>query len=257
MSEFARHTPPRDQNQTPARESKDSTSQGNECDSAQTNRQVQDPAFDWQSHATAHQSYQLLPSTFVQQQACRKAIQFWSAIIFILLALLSGLASSLWSRSHQASTIHAELITQSEPIYALQNDCVRLQEENEAACQWIDLVDSTKPDDSVLQVLLAIAESTSQSDSPIVVESIDIKLALEYPANDSRPKWAEPTLSVVTTLPIDKQSKTENSETLNKLTKSLVASQRSTEVRWRKTGDEADRVVLRIDGQPIATRVLP
>ncbi len=202
-------------------------------------------------------SYQLLPTVFVQQQACHKVIQVWSAVVFILLALLSGLASAFWSQSHKASSIHAELITQSKPIYDLQNDCERLQQENADADRWIDLVNSTKPDDSALQVLLAIAESTSKSDSPIAVKSIDVKLALEDPTNGSRPKWADPQLTVVTTLPANRQGQAKDSAVLNELTKSLVASQRSKAVRWRKVGDEADRVIVRIEGQPIATRVLP
>lgn len=198
-------------------------------------------------------SYQMLPDLFVQRQSATRVWQFWSAMIFVMLSTLSGIASAFWAQGHKAQTRNANLVALSAPLSELRRESSRLEHENKVCNDWIQIVQSARPDDSVLQSLLAIAESTVDIQNEITIQAVEIKLPLEHSGGTEVPRWAQPELVIEATARSGRDAKQRVREWVTNLGK----SERIVTVSLLRDADDDGQSKIEIVGIPRSTRVLP
>ena len=144
------------------------------------------------------------------------------------------------------------------PIRQLRQDVIALQSRNRQRTQWCALVDSAKPDDSVLQTVAGIAMTLQPADHDILIDRLHLRLPVEIASSDDSREWSLPLLS------IDLRSKNsvaqrrwlDQIEQLDRIERLAFDSQETTAGDSSRFGPNGLQR-LQLNATPVATRVLP
>ncbi|QDT10007.1 hypothetical protein [Planctomycetes bacterium K23_9] len=198
------------------------------------------------------QSYQLLPKLYIQREKAKSVIQCWAAINLALLCILSGLATLFLTQGRKLQTQNSNVISLSAPVNQLKSEVSRMTHETKTGRQWIAAVESAKPDDSVLQTLLAIAEMSSPLQADITIETVEVKLPLEHLQNADQPAWAKAKLRIVASTPMPM-----NEQAIELWADQLQQSERIRTAELHDVDRASDTISLEIRGEPESTKVVP
>ena len=214
-------------------------------------------------------SYNLLPPAFPIRRRGRRACYLWFCVAAALAATLAGVRTidCYHRESFRRSEIHVQAI--ALPIASMRDNAITLKEENRRLRQWCELVETARPDDSLLQTLTSIAAAVSREGESGEVTTIAIVLPDEHASSgteesDGRaPATRSPLVSVI--------GRVRSAQTAKRIAAELESSPRIESVAIADTsrpGEAAEREMpsatkdalrmsIRIDGKPVVARILP
>ncbi|WP_182870376.1 hypothetical protein [Stieleria mannarensis] len=201
------------------------------------------------------QDFELLPPSYRSRRHAGQAFQKWSGVLLVLLSITVGSSIALWMRGQRLIAKNADLVTQSAPIAELRRKTQLLEAENALLEKWCSWVESAKPDDSVAQVMGAVTLATHPGPAlppqqHLDVQSIDIKLPLEYDASlKEPPNWATPRF----TLTVMANSR----DVLMPWNDRLEKTGRLKDVALTTPGGAWREALIRVTAQPLASRLVP
>ena len=152
--------------------------------------------------STAEQSvsldaFDLLPRSFCYQSRIRQALCGWLTILCALVAILCGVATATAMRTHRTRQMRKQMAAAAIPLLDLRRDVIRLQQENSQRNQWCQAVEASRPDDSLLQTLAAIAAASRGVHHDILIDTLHLRVPIEYPLSaENTPDWAIPLLAI-------------------------------------------------------------
>lgn len=205
--------------------------------------------------------FNLLPPSFRYQNRLRRVQYGWGTLVCFLLAAFLGITAKTVVHIRHSGQSNQQLAFAAIPLMQLRTDVLRLQEENEQRTRWCRWVESARPDDSMLQVLGAIAVASDSSNQEILVDAVDLRLPIESPADASEPPaWAVSTLSIDARLTSSNADVTrgwvERLESTDRITAVSVSNDRKdSAARLRVVDNDVKRV--HVTATPLATRVHP
>jgi hypothetical protein len=195
-------------------------------------------------------SGQLLPPQFFARRHTRRVFCVWFFVVVSLSAAMIGVLTPVWLRGKQIRNQNARMIAESQPLSDLRRKTQLQEVENTRQAQWSQWVESAKPDDSLLQTMAAIAVATKPAESGIEIESLEIHLPLEYPADFQQPpSWAAPRLSLT--------AHVNDGLTVRAWLDRINASDRIDDARSKLTPGTWQGSRIQIDAKPRSTCVLP
>ena len=202
------------------------------------------------SYPKPTRSIQLLPPRFFARRHNRRVFWLWLFVVVSLSSATIGVLTPVWLRGKRIRTQNARLIAESQPLSDLRRKTQLLQLETARQAKWSLWVESAKPDDSLLQTMAAVAEATKPAESGIEIESLEIQLPLEYPANFQRPPhWAAPQLSLT--------AQVADGITARGWLARLNASDRIEGASSKLASGSWQGSKIQIDAKPLSTCVLP
>lgn len=217
----------------------------------QESKQVAEPLDQWSS-------YQLLPDRFVKRTSARRLFQFWSALLLVLFVVQCGVTIGFWARGQKLQARNADLVMKSKSLRDVQNETVRMEHEIQRRNDWINAIDSAKPDDAVLQTLLAVAAATKPVQDTASVDSIHINLPLEHSADATELNEALPHLAIRATIQIDPDNRTNGDlQSITAWVETLNQSERIETAVLQQSLSLSNAQSLEIEGQPRSTKVVP
>ncbi len=208
--------------------------------------------------------FDLLPPSFRYQNRVREVCCGWLTINVALLAIMAGVAAATVMRIRGQREMNLQIASTAIPLMDLRRDVVRLQEENSQRNQWCRSIDSSRPDDAALQTLAAITAATQGERQGILVDSIHVRLPIEYPVSAAkRPDWA--VAQVVITARVVSDAVQTWLDRLNQFDRIADASLASPSVSEEFRGVDlsnvgsisGDRGSIQVTATPLSTRVLP
>lgn len=148
------------------------------------------------------QTADLLPGQFRQQRQVNRTIYVWATLVLASGSIFAGTLLAFWAQAKQTESEQTRLIADAAPLKQVRDDVVRMQSDVEALRTACSLVESAKPSDELLQTLAAIMVISNDFDQDVIIDSINVRLALEYPQTESTtPTWAESDLSIMMSFP--------------------------------------------------------
>lgn len=218
-----------------------------------------EPSFSLDTYG-GWQSFELMPPRYRTSREAQLTFFSWLTIVAILLTVTSGSAVLIWIKGQQKRISDNRLASIARPIRELKLKADLLEAENALNAKWVQWVSSARPDDSILQIMASVAiathgDATSDQaiqgeDAHLDVQTIHIKLPLEYSGNAPKPPtWAEPSFSV-----------------------SAIAKKRSLVMSWSDRLEDIGRLTnvklnspagawrqaqVQVDAMPLSTRTLP
>lgn len=205
----------------------------------------------------------LLPPSFRYENRVRQVVCSWLTVICALVAILSGVSVATIFRVHQERQTNQQLAATAIPLMDLRRDVCRLQRENNQRDQWCRLADAARPADDLLQTLAAISAASQTPDRAIMIDSLDVRQAIEFPESAKQtPPWATGRIVIQARMPaeairpwLDRLVSSDRVEAASTATESDfdTNSQLRTESSFLR--DEAQPI--NITATPLSTRVLP
>ncbi len=211
------------------------------------------------------QQFDLLPPSFRYQHRLRKVLCGWVTLVCLLIAVLIGVTVITIMRTLHENRTNQQIASTAIPLLDLRRDVFRLQGDNKQRQQWCRWVESTRPDDSMLQVLAAIAaasqirDPSQTGDQQITVDSVALRLPMEFPISASEPPaWAVPFITIVarpTSLDVV-QPWVERLSSFDRIAAASIAADTNetvSDVRLEKKKIQS----VQLTATPVATRVQP
>lgn len=131
--------------------------------------------------------YNLLPRTHQYQTRVRQLIRSWLGVLSVLVATLAGVAIATLVERHRLKLARHQLATTAEPLLELRQQVSLIQEDSARLSRLCELVETSRPNDDLLQTIAAIASSTKAEE--LLVDSVRIRLPSETksaePANSA------------------------------------------------------------------------
>lgn len=225
---------------------------------------------DYPTNDSLHQ-FDLLPPSFRYRHRLHGVFCGWVALICFLIAVLVGGTAVTIMRTLQTNRTNQQIASTALPLLDLRRKVFHLQESNKQRQQWCRWVESTKPDDSMVQVLAAVAAASQASDSSrastqartsdrqITIDSVSLRLPLEFPISSSEPPaWAVPFLTIIArpTSTDLVQPWVERLNGFDRIAAVSLADDTNERVSKLQSTNEEDMSV-RLTATPVATRVQP
>jgi len=183
----------------------------------------------------------------------------WLTIVCTLSVTLCGVTVATILRKHRVHNANVQLASIAIPLMDLRSDVIRLQDENDRRNQLCQRVESTRPDDGVLQTLAALAVASQSQTHETIIDSVHVRLPVEFPITAKEtPAWAVPQISISARITTDVKIN-QWIDDLNSFDRieavSIVADDHDSADEQLEMNDVIRRV--RLSATPIATRVLP
>jgi hypothetical protein len=205
---------------------------------------------DAKTEPLAVQECELLPRTYFVRRHAARVLSLWGFIVVSLATTGCGLLVPLWMQGKRTREYHSRLIADAVPLAELRRRTQLMEAENERNAEWCVVLESAKPDDSLLQTLAAIAKATQAAETGIEINSLEIQLPLEYPARYTQPpRWAAPQLSISATV--------SDGITARKWLERMSASDRIEDTASKLAPGSWDGGMLQVNAHPLTTRWLP
>ena len=151
--------------------------------------------------AAALDQFDLLPPSFRYQIRVQQVLHSWLTIIVALIAVLIGVIVATTYRVHRNRQLNERIASAAIPLMELRSDVIELREENNQRSQWCRSVEAARPDDSALQTLAAVAVASQNGNGQIIIDSIHLRLPIEFPASATKtPDWATPQITITARL---------------------------------------------------------
>ncbi|QDV43343.1 hypothetical protein Enr13x_31980 [Stieleria neptunia] len=201
------------------------------------------------------QDFELMPPHYRARRHAEQAFQKWSVVLLVLLSITVGSSVTLWLRGRRTIAKNAVLVEQAQPIAELRRTTRLLKTENALLEKWCTWVESAKPDDSVAQVLGAVAQATHPGPKVpaaqhLDVQSIEVKLPLEYDVSlKEPPSWAVPRVSLTAVA--------NSRDVLMPWNDRLEQSGRLQEVQLNTPGGAWREALIQVTAQPLSSTLLP
>ncbi|TWT93978.1 hypothetical protein [Stieleria varia] len=201
------------------------------------------------------QQLDLYPLHYRLLRQAKRAVLLWTAAVFGLAAILIGNLTLQWRANAQQQARDQEIVAASSSVNQLRRIVTVLESDNARRRQWVQWVETAKPDDSLLQSLAVVTAAThpatpQNAEQHLDVQRVSIKLPVEYPASaDATPNWAQPSLSVVAIT----KSRGQAMEWMER----VAESPRVRQVDVSTPNGKWSEAVAKLSGQPVSTKVLP
>lgn len=201
------------------------------------------------------QNFELMPPRYRAKRQAERALLKWSGVLLVLLSITIGSSIALEIRGRRTTQRNADLIAEAKPLSDLRDRSQILDAENALLEKWCHWVETSKPDDSIVQVLGAVALATHHRDAPgpdehLDVQSIDIKLPLEHDATSSvTPTWAEPKFSLTAVA--------RSRDVLMPWNDRLEKTGRLQNVKLTTPAGSWREAVIQVNAIPLASRIVP
>ncbi|TWU59895.1 hypothetical protein Poly51_01680 [Rubripirellula tenax] len=153
--------------------------------------------------ATMLRSFELLPPTYRYEQFLTAVRLGYLTVIAALTAIFVSAAAATTMRRTAQQHRHQTIASEAVPLMAMRQAVMRLQTENERRSGLCQQVQSAKPNDDILQTVAAIAASTADFDDTISIDSLHVRLPIEFETDSTQstapkiPTWASPHLNVL------------------------------------------------------------
>ncbi|WP_143543864.1 hypothetical protein [Rhodopirellula sp. MGV] len=136
------------------------------------------------------QNFEMIPEDYRLMRDAKRFYVKWLIGLVLATLLTVGSLLSIWVGRKRLELQNRQILDASQPVEALRgltsNQVARLAEKQ----QWLHLVQSAKPDDSLSQVIATLAIATHQSlaESPYAIEtrSLSVRLPLENDPDDPK-----------------------------------------------------------------------
>lgn len=145
----------------------------------------------------AASQFDLLPPSFHYHDRVRKLIRSWVMVVCMLAATLCAVTIATFLRIRHNHRTNLRIASAAIPLMQLRSDVIQLQESTALRERWCQWVESARPGDDMLQTLAAIAKASRSDSRQIMIDSLQVRLPIEFPATTKEtPTWATPLLSV-------------------------------------------------------------
>lgn len=144
------------------------------------------------------QSFELMPPSFRNAREAKSVLTAWTIVNTFLLAFLLGSVVAIFLRGQAMRRRNAQLVAEAKPLFQIRNESIFLEKQTRVIERYSESVTTAKPDDSLLQILAAVALATHPTehidpDDHLQVQSVHVKLALEHSSPEGKtPTWAQP-----------------------------------------------------------------
>lgn len=206
------------------------------------------------SESLVSANFDLLPLEFREKRVARRLVNLWSVLILALAITLTGLVVKSWSGGIDLRINNQELIAASQPI-ALTSKTVKVIESDiKRRGVWLDWIESARPTDCLLQTIAAVTKGThpiknAEARDHIQIESLVVKLPLEYPAKTTQPTWAKPVVQAVAAI--------EDKSLSQRWVTDLEKSPRLKSIDVKVPSGKWTRASIQMSAHPIVTRIVP
>ena len=201
------------------------------------------------------QSFELLPPSYRNAREARSVLTAWMIVATFLFAFFVGSIVALFLRGRATRQRNAELVATAQPLRNLKSEVALIHRRDQLIRKWNQLVESARPDDSLLQVLASVAHAThptenGEPEDHLDVQAIHAKLALEHSSSaEKAPTWAQPKLSL--------SALANRRAAVTQWSGRLSALDRLTEVETNSPSSFFRQTLVQATAVPRATRVLP
>jgi hypothetical protein len=196
--------------------------------------------------------FNVLPPSFSYQQRVRSSFYSWLSIVGTLAVILVAVILASLLRRSEIKQRNEQIVASALPLISLRQDVQRLETFNEQCEQACRAVETAQPDDSLLQTIAAIAVVSESAQPGILVDSVQLRLPIEYPESPTAPSWAEPILAISARV-INAEAASSWGDQLNELDRIANAVVESDSAVAGPTG----LTQIHVKATPLATRVLP
>jgi hypothetical protein len=199
--------------------------------------------------------FDLLPPSFHYHERVRQLTRSWLTVVCMLLATLCAVTFATTFRMQHRDRTNLRIASAAIPLMHLRDEVIQLQAATAQRDLWCQWVASARPDDDLLQALAAIAKASRDDSRRTMIDSLHIRLPIEYPATAKEaPTWATPHLAISARLPSE--------DVLDRWLDQLNGLDRieaTSLAENNKDSSDPDDVFhrIRLTAAPRATRVLP
>ncbi len=197
----------------------------------------------------------LLPETFRDEVETSRARGFWILAFSLLSIGLGHLVLTDLFRHETNRRFETRLRAKVEPVLQIREEARRHLTDHASKRRWLEQVETARPDDCLLQTLAAVTIAVGPNADQIMIDSIDISLATELPANSSSPQntpdTERPDLMTTPAIVISARSDT---NTAANLVSRLSEQPRIDNVTLEPSQDGTQ---VYVKGVPRLTKVLP
>ncbi|MFK8111802.1 MAG: hypothetical protein AB8B91_06355 [Rubripirellula sp.] len=149
-------------------------------------------------------AYNLLPDSFSIGQRVRRVFFSWLTVVGAASVIFLAVAVATVVRRKETLRRNQQVAVTAVPLMDLRRDVLRLQADNVRRESWCQTVESSRPDDSMLQVIAGVALASRSDTQSVLVDKLHVRLPIEYAVeNEQSPEWAVPTLKVSARLASD------------------------------------------------------
>ena len=202
--------------------------------------------------------FDLLPPSFRYRNRVRQILCSWITIVCMLLAILCGVIAATTFSIHRDHRMNEQIASTAIPLIDLRRDVIKLQDENNQRKQWCEWVETTRPDDSALQTLAAIAVASQNGTQEAIIDSLHLRLPIEYPISAAQtPSWAVPRIAISARITTDQavQPWIDRLNSIDRIEAAAAVADSNMPAGKRIESSDIGRVQL--TATPLATRVLP
>ena len=123
--------------------------------------------------------YNLLPHAFGQRRQLRKFVFSWLSLNVSLFAILIAVSCAELLQVQQTLTHRQSIIQRAAPLKKLEQTTDQQRSDNHELAISVHLLESVKPDDSLLQTVAAIASGLNKANLKAPIESMHVVLPTE------------------------------------------------------------------------------
>jgi hypothetical protein len=192
----------------------------------------------------------LLPPRFRQQRKTRHTLVCWAVINLALSAILIASFSAVWATAKRIATDEAQRIEAARPLLRLRDEIRQLEQDLAKHRKACTLVESARPDDSLLQVVAAVTAASQTDDHRLLVDAIGVTLPLEAVGDKATPPDAPDAGLLI-------DGSVQDKDTLDRWIERLHTSDRLRSIELRQAGRRLLRQSIRVTATPLSTRLLP
>lgn len=202
--------------------------------------------------------YDLVPEEFREEITARRVQGAWILTLSLLVTVCGNLLFTSWVKM-EAERRYAALIRERvEPVLKARDAATAQRDLNERHERWLQHVETARPDDGLLQTLVAIATAAQPHSHEMTFESIEVQLPTEFAVGDApadqfawaaAPEQAKPLVIVRLRGP--------DLSIADSLLERFQAQPRLQEVKIGHRDPTAQPPLLELQALPRATRTLP
>lgn len=196
--------------------------------------------------ATSFELHDLLPPAYSNQHRLQRAFYGWLTVLVAGLMVLIAVTIATLVNQKKTQQLNRQIVATAVPLWQLEQEVQGLRADNSRREQWCRDVETSRPDDSMLQAIGSIALTSDSMNGPVAIDALKVRLPLEFAANVSEtPEWAVPELQLI-------GRRTDVGVDVQRWAEMLNATDRIEDAEI-----EIDDGRVTVTATPIATRVLP
>ncbi|MDM4016570.1 hypothetical protein [Roseiconus lacunae] len=196
------------------------------------------------------QNFELLPNDYRSMRDAKQLRLKWTLALALSLLLTGGSLLIVGVRQKNMQRQHDHLIVAVQPIEELRQHSERLALQTKRLNDWCRWVESSRPDDSLVQVIGALVVATQdpgnhrRPTAGIEAQSLSVKLPLHHSSSNHDARF-----TFVTSV--------DNPDEVDQWTERLRLSDRLENIRISSPSGSRTAPIIRVDADPIAAKPIP